>query len=188
MLLFELSKAERSYHIVEIELMEPLCEVHVPPNCSGVAFVIRRDRRPIGFFMQAAPGGSVVSTKALSSAILRHLGARILEENLFEELVATLHCSAFPSLTVAICTRNRPVELARCIEGLLQMRDGYPELAGRVNLLVVDNAPSDTSTFALVARFPEVQYVVEKKPGLDFWMTMPWWIAPGSRAFLKRGR
>jgi glycosyltransferase involved in cell wall biosynthesis len=168
MSLFDSHKSERNYQIVEIELMEPLTEIQVARNCSGVAFVIRRNKRPIGFFMQAAPGGSLVSKEALSSAILRHLGARILEESLFEALVAAPDCSGFPSLTVVVCTRNRPVKLARCIESLLHMRAGYPQLAGRVDILVVDNAPSDTSTSSVVARFPEVHYVVERKPGLDF--------------------
>jgi GT2 family glycosyltransferase len=162
------ARSERAYQIFEIELTRPLPELRVAPQYSGVAFVVRRRERPIGFFMQAMPGGTPISGTELSRALLRNLGPRILEESLFEELVTSLDYSAFPSLTIAVCTRNRPVELARCIESLRKMRDGYPELAGRIGILIIDNAPSDEATAALVARFPEVQYVVEKKPGLDF--------------------
>jgi glycosyltransferase involved in cell wall biosynthesis len=163
-----LRRVDRTYQIVEIELTGTLPEVRVAQHCSGVAFVVRRCERPLGFFMQSAPGGTLISRTELSRAIVSNLGERILEESLFEELVAALDCSGFPSLTIAVCTRNRPAELARCIESLLKMRECHPELAGRVNILVIDNAPSDNSTSALLARFPEVRYVVEKKPGLDF--------------------
>jgi GT2 family glycosyltransferase len=161
--------AERTYQIFEIEVTRPLPEIHVPANCSGVAFVVRRRERPLGFLMQAAACGTVISARELSRAILANLGTRILEESLLEDLAPASDCSGFPSLTIAVCTRNRTAELARCIETLLRMRDGFPELAGRVDILVIDNAPSDNSTAELLdERFPQVHYVIEKKPGLDF--------------------
>jgi GT2 family glycosyltransferase len=163
-----LRKARQAYHIFQVELARAVPEIRVPVTCCGVAFVVRRHDRPIGFLMHPAPGGAIISATELSRIILRSLGARILEENLFEELAAAPDCSRFPSLTIAVCTRNRPAELARCIEALLKMRDGYPELADRVNILVIDNAPGDNSTSAVVERFAEVRYVIEKKPGLDF--------------------
>lgn len=71
--------------------------------------------------------------------------------------------TALPMVTVAVCTRGRPEDLARCLEALLAQRDAPPH-----ELVVVDNAPADTLTQELVARFPECRYVVEEPGGLGF--------------------
>jgi GT2 family glycosyltransferase len=68
----------------------------------------------------------------------------------------------FPAVTVAVCTRDRTKHLARCLEGLRAL--GYEHL----DRLVVDNAPTSDDTAALVARYPEVRYVREERPGLDW--------------------
>jgi len=66
------------------------------------------------------------------------------------------------SATVAVCTRDRPDDLANCLAAILEM--DYP---GK-DVLVVDNAPSTNATARLVQeRFPEVRYVREDRPGLD---------------------
>jgi GT2 family glycosyltransferase len=66
-------------------------------------------------------------------------------------------------VTVAVCTRARPSQLARALESLLAQRPAAAEI------LVVDNAPPDDATRTLLAeRFPGVRYVVEPVQGLDF--------------------
>jgi GT2 family glycosyltransferase len=66
-------------------------------------------------------------------------------------------------VTVAVCTRARQAQLARALESLLAQRPAAAEI------LVVDNAPPDDATHALVVeRFPGVRYVVEPVQGLDF--------------------
>jgi O-antigen biosynthesis protein len=68
-----------------------------------------------------------------------------------------------PLVSVAVCTRDRTDGLARCL-GSLSALD-YP----RLELLVIDNAPSSESTAELVRRrFPRVRYVREQRPGLDW--------------------
>ncbi len=68
-----------------------------------------------------------------------------------------------PSMTVAVCTRGRAGELARCLGAL--RRSSAPGL----DLLVVDNAPETDAVRALVeARFPEARYTCEPRPGLDW--------------------
>ncbi|MCT2398394.1 glycosyltransferase family 2 protein [Novosphingobium mangrovi (ex Huang et al. 2023)] len=68
--------------------------------------------------------------------------------------------SQIPSASVAVCTRERPDDLKRCLDGLLAM-------TGQPSILVVDNAPKTDATRQLVAQYPSVRYVVEPKPGLD---------------------
>ena len=66
-------------------------------------------------------------------------------------------------LTAAVCTRDRPQQLARALESLRAQSPAPAEI------LVIDNAPADASTARLVAeRFPDVRYLREPVPGLDF--------------------
>ena len=69
---------------------------------------------------------------------------------------------ALPSLTVAVCSRDRTEDLSRCLEALEHLEPAADEL------LVVDNAPTSDETERLVReRHPAVRYVREAKPGLD---------------------
>jgi GT2 family glycosyltransferase len=68
-----------------------------------------------------------------------------------------------PSVTVAVCTRDRPDELATCLDSLERVE--YQEL----EILVVDNAPSSEASRLLVERRGgRVRYVREPRPGLDW--------------------
>ncbi len=69
---------------------------------------------------------------------------------------------ALPALTVAVCTRDRPDEMAGCLDALLGL--DYPA----VNILVVDNAPPDDAVRLLCQSRPGVRYRVEPRPGLDW--------------------
>ena len=107
-----------------------------------------------------------------------------------------------PEITVAICTRNRPDDLARALDSLQHQR--YP----RLRMLVVDNAPTDDRTRRLVselARTREIGYVTEPRPGLSWarnraieasdseiiaWadddeICDDWWAAEIARAFVE---
>jgi GT2 family glycosyltransferase len=63
---------------------------------------------------------------------------------------------------VAVCTRDRPEDLARCLDALAELR--YPAL----ELLVVDNAPATRDAEGVVAARPGVRYAVEPRPGLGW--------------------
>lgn len=66
------------------------------------------------------------------------------------------------TVTVAICTRNRPHTLRHTLNSLTQQT--YADF----KVIVVDNAPSDDATEQLVCtQFPHVTYVREPEPGLD---------------------
>jgi glycosyltransferase involved in cell wall biosynthesis len=64
-------------------------------------------------------------------------------------------------VTVAVCTRNRSDELKRCLESLLAV-DWTP-----LEILVVDNCPSDDETLRTVLQYPRVQYALCRDLGLD---------------------
>jgi O-antigen biosynthesis protein len=67
-----------------------------------------------------------------------------------------------PLVTVVVCTRNRPTSLQKCLASLRELK--YPNL----EILIVDNAPSDEQTKLLVAQFPDFKYACEARPGLDW--------------------
>lgn len=67
-----------------------------------------------------------------------------------------------PSLSAAICTRNRSAQLRRALVSLAGQ--GAP----LAEILVIDNAPDDDATERLIAcDFPEVRYLAEPRLGLD---------------------
>jgi GT2 family glycosyltransferase len=69
---------------------------------------------------------------------------------------------ATPTVTVAICTRDRAGDLARCLDAV-QALDPPPD-----QVVVVDNAPSSNDTRLLVIQRRGVRYVREPRPGLDW--------------------
>lgn len=141
------------YLITEIEISRPVPEIRVPKACDGVAALVRLHDRPIDFVMRAARPGERLKPGDLTTCLAPPR----------ESTPAELPVTSLPSLTVAVCTRDRPAMLARCLASLLEQRRLM-----RFDLLVVDNAPSDDRTRAMAGAMPEVRYVREPRPGLDF--------------------
>lgn len=153
-----------SYSIIEIEVTQPLPTISLSKTDTGIALILRRKDRPIGFLMKALAASSLLTPKNLAQLITQEVGTKILQESIREELKAFEHQIPFPSLTVAICTKDRPENLARCLQSLLNLQAP----ASKWEILVIDNAPTDERTKEIVALFPKVRYVLEPKPGLDF--------------------
>jgi GT2 family glycosyltransferase len=79
-----------------------------------------------------------------------------------EQLVRREEPAATPlTISVAVCTRERPEPLRRCLTSLLELRDPP------VEIIVVDNAPQTELTRQLTASLPGVRYVEEPRAGLD---------------------
>jgi glycosyltransferase involved in cell wall biosynthesis len=157
-----------SYKIVNVEVTQPLSEVKISEEETGIAVILRYQTRPICFFMKAMPAGSIVTSETLSTWISQEAGTKILQEKIRSEFAPPLNLDGFPSLTVAICTKDRPENVSRCLNSLLKVEK--PTLKTPLNweILVVDNAPSDERTKQLVESLPGIRYTREPKPGLDF--------------------
>ncbi|MBW4541991.1 MAG: glycosyltransferase [Myxacorys chilensis ATA2-1-KO14] len=156
------------YAIRNIEITQPLPSIELDPSEQGIALIVRRSDRPLGFLMQPLPEGSILSSDAIAEWIGRKLGVKILQDSIRDELGVTLDVTTFPTLTVAICTKDRPVTLARCLDSLLKLQKADAEMETQFEILVVDNAPSDARTHDLVLSLPTVRYTREPKPGLNF--------------------
>lgn len=66
-----------------------------------------------------------------------------------------------PKATIAVCTRDRPEDLKRCLDGLVKLPDLGQEI------LIIDNCPSTDATQRIVAQYDNIRHVLEEKPGLN---------------------
>ncbi|MGF2037075.1 MAG: glycosyltransferase family 2 protein [Nostoc sp. CmiVER01] len=78
-----------------------------------------------------------------------------------KELQETCSQPVSATVSVVVCTHNRPEELARCLRSL-QNLSPVPQ-----QIIVVDNVPNSDVTHQLVAQFSDIQYVLEPRPGLS---------------------
>jgi glycosyltransferase involved in cell wall biosynthesis len=149
----------------------------VPPCTHGEQWVLMRlHGAPLGVVRPPVTGCSGSELRRLSfaaqqPAIVRHLLGDCLgaaAPGLDELLAIPPSCPRRTDpprsrVTVAVCTRNRAAQLGPCLDALIAL-DYPPQL---LDLLVVDNAPADTATRDLVARYRGVRYACEPRPGLD---------------------
>jgi O-antigen biosynthesis protein len=125
---------------------------------DGVWVLVRFHGRPVGQVIVHVEGDSC-SGADLARAIKGRIAATPVD--LQDRQLRT--AGSLPPVTVAVCTRDNPGDLDRCLEALCRVE--YPGL----DLLVVDNAPATGATHSLVAtRYPGVRYVIEPRPGLNW--------------------
>ena len=140
--------------------------------------MVRLHGTPIGYVKVPLNDGGCPAESLLrviidkhGQAIARHLLSDSLANGVtsgefhLEDLVRVSHPvygGPFPTVTVAVCTRDRTADLKRCLDSLTLVN--YPG----VEVVVVDNAPSDGSTERLVHGYRGVRYVNESRPGLDW--------------------
>lgn len=151
------------YQITSLDVSQLPATFRGAAGFDGVAFVLRRDDMPVGFFMQALKPGEEIQPAALAARISACTAAAESEPATYVPPDCAL---GQISLTIAICTRDRPERLSRCLRSLesaLQFAS-----VDNVQILVVDNAPPDQRTRELVRTFESVDYCVEPRPGLDF--------------------
>lgn len=162
------------YRLAEIEITRPLQPLDFATGETGAGLLIRRNGRPIGFLMRENSSRGTWSPEKLSKWIGSALNAKIVEEAIRDELAPPRTNVSFPSLSVAICTRNRVATLNRCLDSILPLQQKYG-----FELLVIDNAASDDATARLVRKFPAARYTFEQRPGLDFARNRAWKDATG---------
>jgi GT2 family glycosyltransferase len=128
------------------------------------ALVLYRYRgRPVGRVWVSVQNGRINQLE-LQDAIA-HSDNWPLWQTRMQEIVSwdgRLSTDQLPQATVAICTRDRPDDMARCLAELASLPDSGHEL------LVVDNAPATEATRELVKSYGgRVRYLREDRPGLN---------------------
>lgn len=156
-------------HRLDLDLAEPLPTVELRPAETGLGLIARWRGRLLGFAIVPLPPGARLDPHGLAGLCEDRFAAAVLAERAREELAARWPMREGPSppvLSIAICTKDRPARLARLLDSLDVVRPDCPFAA--LDIIVVDNAPSDEAARRVVEARPWVRYVLEPKAGLDF--------------------
>lgn len=147
--------------IRQVDLGRPLADVAVPAGYDRCMLIFRLHGQPVGRAWIATTGDMLEAAKVHDAAsALGPDAARAWAEQWldFDERPRR---GVAPTLAVAVCTRERPDDLARALEAISRLEPAPHEI------LVVDNAPATPATREVVARFPAVRYVLEPRQGLN---------------------
>ncbi|MEP6517897.1 glycosyltransferase family 2 protein [Microcoleus vaginatus] len=180
------------WKVINVELSKSIPDLPLMPGYGGIYTVFWWHNIPLGqqeILAAQLPMSATELTNLAVQAITPTIGSHLLEQGFkaalpvisknpardrppeFQALMALeqplakleQHFSHLNSETVSvvICTRNRPEQLERCLQSFQKLSHLPHEI------IVVDNAPSSDATQQLVAKIPEVKYVLEPRPGLS---------------------
>jgi GT2 family glycosyltransferase len=131
----------------------------VDPKYDRALVVVRRRHVPVAQFYLTTRDGDVDMGRfgcALRAAIRTRVWTWKAEEYLgADDPIDT------PPASVAICTRERPEDLARALRAVCGLRPAPHEI------LVIDNNPATDRTREVALQFPGVRYIREDERGLD---------------------
>lgn len=162
--------------VTDIELGYPLKDIKGLEGYMKLQGFVRLHGVPIGYIQVPITNGYCRAEK-IAKAILDDHSWKIIQTLLQNGLAASSHplrledfltlpptnyVGELPSVTVAVCTRDRASDLALCLDSLINLN--YPKL----DILVIDNAPTTEATKELVSQYPQVRYSCEPRPGLDW--------------------
>lgn len=144
----------------DIELTELPPIIDNLQSYDGAFLLLRYHGRPVGRVILPARNGKIIvdeHLKQIHDAVDKHLIYAIADHYLFSDEEDVIKTPA----TIAICTRNRTDDLKLCLDALMKLPERGQEI------IVVDNDPSTEDTKNLVAQFPSIRYVFEKRKGLN---------------------
>jgi glycosyltransferase involved in cell wall biosynthesis len=154
---------------LEIELSDPQGPVQLGDDETGLGLIARWRDRLVGFAIVPFPPGARVAAETLAEVLDERFAGALLAQRARAELEArtpAAELSPAPTLSVVICTKDRAARLGRLLDSLTAVRAEAP--FSRLEVLVVDNAPSDDATRRVAEARAWTRYVLEPKPGLDF--------------------
>src|SRR3990172_7128809 len=139
--------------VLDVELQRCPPEITGLERYSRALVLIRLHGDPVGRAWLPVTNGRIRGDELLDALIDSAgwpLWDRALRHYLGTDAPRT-NGSNLPTATVAVCTRDRPDDLRRCLEGILKLPDDGHEA------LIVDNCPSTDATHALVKKFGGVR-------------------------------
>ncbi|WP_197050736.1 glycosyltransferase family 2 protein [Deinococcus sp. YIM 77859] len=165
--------------VLDVELSQPPQPLTGLGRAAKARCLVRLHGMPLGYIEVPLQNGTC-SAHTVRAAAVERLAGPLLRQHLLNLLSSatpqtrwrvedaldarpTPRTLPLPAITVAVCTRDRPEDLRRCLEALMGLE--YPAL----DLLVVDNAGRTDATERVVRDYaPLVRYVREDRPGLDW--------------------
>ncbi|MEM9119168.1 MAG: glycosyltransferase [Cyanobacteria bacterium P01_F01_bin.56] len=169
----------RPIKVTEIELSQPLPTFTGLDHYEFLQALVRLQGRPLGYLNLPLENGCC-APDAIQAVIFKTFSWPLVQRLMTGALATAQSAADFslqkivqmepppaslpihPLVTVAVCTRDRTADLKCCLDALMQL--DYANL----EMLIVDNAPSDDATQTLVSRYPQVRYVQELRPGLSW--------------------
>lgn len=168
----------RPVKVADLEISEPISDFDGLADYVFLQLIVRWRGHPIDMITLPVRGSVCPASEIISlimdqcaMKMIHHLLHLALENSIgkeewtIEEMaklqMPPLHSP--PSLSVAVCTRDRPEQLAICLDALRKLSTRPLEI------LVIDNAPKTETTRELIENsFPEITYILEPRPGLDW--------------------
>ncbi len=149
--------------LLDLEFSEPINPIRGLEVYEKIRILVRYRGVPIKWVeMFNNPWLAIIPAEQVRVAIFEQIGKELTKAILTEKLdLQPKPNDLLPPISVVICTRDRTDLLKGALEAILAL--DYPNR----EIIVIDNAPSNTSTAELVARLP-VRYVKEERPGLDW--------------------
>ncbi|MEG4118542.1 glycosyltransferase [Microcoleus sp. N9_B4] len=146
--------------ILDLEISKLPPEITVEERYSKALILIRLHGKPIGQALLPVVGGRFGGDE-LRETLMNAAGDNLWKNWLYDTLEWDERgpVEALPLATVAVCTRDRPEDLRRCLDALMLMPDDGQEY------LVIDNCPATEASSELVKNYPKIRYVREDVAG-----------------------
>ena len=165
--------------VIELDLTEPFPVLARFGACRSAQALLTWNDVPCGWQDVPLVGDRLATSGLVEAIVAKHadsISRRVLREHLLAGHVPTIETMfasldrtldpvepvTAPTMSVALCTRNRPEDLRLCLRALGALQPAPLEI------LVIDNAPSDDRSKEVVSEVPGVRYVRESRPGLSW--------------------
>lgn len=165
--------------VLDLELADgPIADIPVSAEYRSARVLVRLHGAPLGVLEMSVRRDRVLASDLRRAVVdelcgplacegIRRrllgggLGFALDMESLFREQPAATIPEA--RLSIIVCTRDRPDDLAICLAAISRL--DYDNF----EVVVVDNAPSSSASRDLVTElYPDINYVREERPGLDY--------------------
>ena len=149
--------------IIDVDIEHPPDQIEGLDSYQQALALVRINQRPAGKIVAKVENGTI-NTAALEKAIFRNADLQFWQvwlENYLDWKPYEDWGSPRKSVTIAICTRDRPKDLRRCLESLSRLPDDGQDI------LVVDSYSSGEATRQVVESFPNIIFLREEVPGLN---------------------
>lgn len=147
--------------LTTIDLAEPSTALAIDPHCAALRVLVCDRGTPLGEIQfDANEYHNWVSVEQVRTKVESMYGWSQWRHAVEREIDSRIVGRALPDITVAVCTKDRPQALRRCLAAIEAM--DYPSF----EVIVVDNASSDPTVRAVVSE-TNARYVSEPRVGLD---------------------
>jgi GT2 family glycosyltransferase len=149
----------------EVDIATPPGSLEALRRYSRVRVFVRRGTRLLGSVDIWNRGADSISPARLRDEIAARLAREIFDRDLRNRLDDQLDRRQLPPciISVIVPTCGRRQDLHRCLESLTRQRTRH-----RLEILVVDNRPSNGDTASIARTFPAVRILAEPRPGLSY--------------------